>query len=415
MSRLAPVFFALAALVCSAAPSAAAARSANGRIVFASGRACPVGTDLWSMRPDGTGLRQLTKDCFDSQPVWSADGSKLAFVTTQDGDPEIATMQADGSGVIGLTPTGAPGLDPSWSPDGSKLAFTEVDDTGARSIYVIDADGGNLTRVLTSGPGDPSWAPIVGTPAWSPDGTRIAFAAYSGVPFTYDIDIYTASPDGTDVRRLAAGVNPAWSPDGARIAFTDEYGGSLWLMNADGGDQHQLATPPGGTYAPVWSPDGTQLAYTGSVTGGADPTWQQELYAMPSGGGVPWRLTTNPSFDGQATWQPLTGGVLLAGGMLSIPVDEVMRLGLGAVTVSPAHACGTRPLHVSVRVRDEDGYAVRGDLVTVRGLTARTTMPGVAKVTVKPSRHLRRGRLRIAVSAGPGAARTISVPVRCRS
>ena len=281
MRRLTLTFFALAALGCSASPSAAAALSANGRIVFASGRACPVGTDLWSMRADGSGLRRPTTDCFDSQPVWSADGSKLAFVTTKDGDPAIATMQADGSGVIGITPDSAPGIDPSWSPDGSKLVFTQVDDTGATSIYVIDADGGNLTRILTGGPGDPSWAAIVGSPAWSPDGTRIAFTAYSGVPFTYDIDIYTAKPDGTDIRLLAVGVNPAWSPDGGRIAFTDVYG-SLWMMNADGGDQHQVGTSSSPAYSPVWSPDGTLLAYTGSVTGGS----QQELYAMPSAGGA---------------------------------------------------------------------------------------------------------------------------------
>ncbi len=142
---------------------------------------------------------------------------------------------------------------PAWSPDGTRLAFTCVVDSGNSDICVINANGTGFTR-LTSDPGQDA------LPAWKPDGSRIAFATtrYAGA-----YELATMNPDGGDVTRLSPGTaawDPAWKPDGSKIVVAnvvcDPSSGcssrGLLVMNAAGTGLTMLTA--GADYAPAWRP-----------------------------------------------------------------------------------------------------------------------------------------------------------------
>jgi TolB protein len=129
-----------------------------------------------------------------------------------------------------------------------RIAFDNFED-----VWTIDADGTDLTR-LTNAP-YPEF-----DPAWSPDGTLIAFRSErSGVPW-----IWIMNADGTGQRRLTEGLSPAWSPDGSLIAFSGRTG--LSLIRPDGSGRRVLPDTEGGEY-PSWSPDGSRIAFNSNLTG----------------------------------------------------------------------------------------------------------------------------------------------------
>ncbi len=209
--------------------------------------------DIWLMNQDGTGRIQLTDHAADEfRPEWSPDGNQIVFERNND----LWTVTADGSGVeTQLTSTASERETyPSWSPDGSRIAFTHMSALSGMdrqvTIRVMDADGSNIVSVTGPHP-DCDVAPNQGfpsprddEPAWSPDGTRLAFVRWD-LCLDAENGIHSVNADGSGLISLGTPTygtsNPSWSPDGSQIVFADWSGeGSVWIMNADGSGQTVL-------------------------------------------------------------------------------------------------------------------------------------------------------------------------------
>jgi len=198
--------------------------------------------EIYVMNSDGSDVVRLTDNkALDFYPVWSSDGSRIAFISDRDGkDPgnimekirEIYIMNSDGSDVTRVTNNGVKIFSLDWFPDDSKIAFTSNLD-GNMEIYIIDFDGNNQVRLTDNEATDCN-------PLWSPDGSKIAF--YS------DRDgndgMYVIDPDGSNLIRLndENTSSPAWSPDGSKIAFMSDRDGNdeIYIMDADGSNVVRL-------------------------------------------------------------------------------------------------------------------------------------------------------------------------------
>jgi Tol biopolymer transport system component len=226
---------------------------------------------------------------------------KIAFERLDD-DFEIYSMNGDGTGMANLTAN--PSLfsdehNPAWSPDGTRIAFNALREgqfDSSADMYAMNADGTGQTR-LTSDPG------LEYDPAWSPDGARIAFinCCPDG-----DAEIYVMNGDGTGQTNLtnhpAGDRSPAWSPDGTRIAFDtnrdDIDADEIYVMNADGTGQRNLSNHPAQDFSPVWSPDGTKIAFTSDRDG-----WS-EVFVMNADGTGQQNLTNSDGEDLWPAWSP---------------------------------------------------------------------------------------------------------------
>ena len=180
---------------------------------------------------------------------------RVAFSTT---DARVWVADADGSNLEQI----GRGYLPAWSPDGTRIAF--VGSYGhlfsgftAGEVWVVDADGSNLKQVSTH--------QDVSYPVWSPDGTRIAFSKtdyWRGEVFDATTTVLVADADGSNLKKVADGKRPVWSPDGSRIAFESEIG--VWLVDADGSNLKQVSTF---VDYPHWSPDGSRIAFFRTPSG----------------------------------------------------------------------------------------------------------------------------------------------------
>jgi TolB protein len=178
-------------------------------------------------------------------PIWSPDGSKIAFTTNRDGNPEIYVMNADGSGARRMTNSPAIDVSPTWSPSGNQLAWVS-DRTGSGRIYIMNADGTGQRVLINEEAYRPTWS--------SEPFNEIAYAAKSGPG--YDIKIFSFGTGET--RRITDGIgsneSPAFAPNGRHIAFTSTRNGKVqvYTIARDGNDLRQI-TREGNNKYPNWS------------------------------------------------------------------------------------------------------------------------------------------------------------------
>jgi Tol biopolymer transport system component len=252
------------------------------------------------MAYDGSGRASIANSEmeFDVQPAWSPDGTKIAFsrgTQRYAGSSDIYVASADGLAVTKLTNLAGNEVHPTWSPDGSRITF--LNDYG---LWVMNADGSDATMIF----GSPDLR--VAAPSWSPVDSRIVFHGYFYDPDTgwTTSDIFTLNDDGSQLTRLtshpAGEALPAWSPDGTRIAFarmgTSSVDWDIHVISADGSNEIKLAD--NGT-DPAWSPDGETIAFTRMTA------TDQDIYSIALDGAIEVNLTNSPAHESSPAWQPV--------------------------------------------------------------------------------------------------------------
>jgi Tol biopolymer transport system component len=291
-------------------------RAPRGQIAYQA-----LGGDLYLADAAGLNQVQITHANFDArlfnvEPVWSPDGSRLAYAglgedisgVFQTGSYHLFAINPDGTDPAQLTEGVGNQFDPAWSPDGTKIAFHSDDVTkgynfAPSELDIVNADGsGHTTLIARSG--------FIGRPAWSPDGTKIALVI--------DTSIYVVDADGSNLTRLYAyafgaqgGVDaPVWTPDGKRIVFWSSGrqigSGTLLSMRPDGSDVRDLFASlpsPVKFLVPDWTPDGRWIVVSDAWYTGQSDTRDHPIYLISGDGTQVFTIVDNGL---EPKWRPGT-------------------------------------------------------------------------------------------------------------
>ncbi len=216
----------------------------------------------------------------------------MAYVCGERGD-NLCVVEH--SGARRIFSHGTQSWSPAWSPDGKKLAFA-ADANGEMGIWILSLDT-DAVSALSHPSGYEAWSP-----SWAPDGQAVVFDQKVG--HTYNI--FSQRLDGSVQTWLTSGdtldSDPDWSPTGEQIAFVSDRDGNLeiYVMEANGRNVTRLTDHPGRDFAPVWSPDGEWIAYECQDQQGADI----DICIMDAEGGRRQVLTRNVVDDRQPAWSP---------------------------------------------------------------------------------------------------------------
>jgi Tol biopolymer transport system component len=325
----------------------------------------------------------------DNEPAWSPDGTRIAFQSDRNGNNDIYTMYAIGTGQTRLTDHAASDTHPTWSLNGSRIVFSSTRAGGA-DLFTMTDSGLDQTQ-LTVHPtyeGEPAHPPPLAapindqilvirgntsanrnlaiitiesgstqaltddlifdntTPAWSPDGTRIAYAGDQTGNYEIVVRAFGEDAPVNITSHPTRDLHPVWSPDGTRIAFESNRGGQwdVYIINADGsGESVNLSQHPSDDGNPTWSPDGSQIAFasnrdgdfdiyvvdllgiaepeniTGTSSNDVFPAWSpdgrliafrsdrtgdNEIFVMTANGAQIRRISFHPANDTSPSWSP---------------------------------------------------------------------------------------------------------------
>ena len=242
--------------------------------------------EVWQMDYDGQGQHQVTHlGTISLSPRVSPDNDRIAFVSLGRQGWSIRMFSLVLGRVVNFPSMGGTTLSPAWSGDGSKMAFSSSPG-GDPEIFTSDASGGNVKQVSTFRGPDVS-------PTWNPrTNAQIAWCSgRTGLP-----QIYTMESDGTNVQRMTDGgyaTSPSWSPNGQFLAFawTRKYGPGapggqdIYIMDIASKRWTQLTHDQGRQDFPTWSPDGRHIVFQRELGGGP------EIWTMLADGTAQHRLT----------------------------------------------------------------------------------------------------------------------------
>lgn len=217
-------------------------------------------------------------------PLWAPDGQHIAFLFWWAHSAGLVVARPDGSDLHGVADSGWPPhsgpVNPAWSPEGQRIAF-DFDE----NIYSVRIDGSAPRELLV---------PNAALPAYSPDGTKLAYAARTGP------GVFVANADGSDPHEVSSralrwdGWPPTWSPDGKLLAFAALGSPEVVVAETDGSGERVIAALRGANEvrsAPQWSPDGELVAFAQSSPGAARPSRSSIVVARADGGG--WRVVVS--------------------------------------------------------------------------------------------------------------------------
>ncbi|MEO8476203.1 MAG: DPP IV N-terminal domain-containing protein [Actinomycetota bacterium] len=231
------------------------------------------------------------------------DGAIAFTRDVESGIPRVFLLNRDASGGTALFAPGRAQGNPAWSPDGSMMAFDIGCGSNIAAVYVVDPYGKKrVERAIPRG--------VDGCgPTWSPDGKTIAFEGLRAG----QQDIWTSRADGTAGRRLtddrSLDTDPSWSPDGRHIVFASDRGDNsdLYVMDADGRHARILYAGSSDDLDPSWSPDGKWVAFSSASAAAcsvADGDCTSHLWVVKADGSDAEELTSGAGHDIDPAWSP---------------------------------------------------------------------------------------------------------------
>jgi len=316
----------------------------------------------------------------ETSPTLSPDGTTVTYVMRVNGSWDIYGQRVGGRNATPIV--NDPKRDeggPAYSPDGSLIAFHESDDDGG--VFIAGATGESVRRLTDFG----------FNPAWSPDGKRISFSTEEVREPSQRLTIsalYVVDVGGGTPRKIVEGdaIQPAWSPANDWIVYWSNDGGQrdLFTVAAAGGPRIQLTNDPAIDWCPVWSPDG-RFVYFSSDRGGAMNLWRLPMdHSSGRASGVPTPVTTGvqasaslPSFSKDGARMAFRSRVASVN-PVAIPFDPA-TLRAGAPRVidgsnnvrlpSDVSPDGTHVAYFSIGERQEDIFVGTADGKNIRRVT----------------------------------------------
>ncbi|MBV9209780.1 MAG: PD40 domain-containing protein, partial [Acidobacteria bacterium] len=267
----------------------------NGKIAYTRVSDFVQDRNIFTINPDGSNETQLTNTEYNYGPIFSPNGTKIAFYSNRGSGTELYVMNSNGGNQIMIASGFSPISLPRWSPDSTQIAFSAYVFHDYQ-IYVVNADGSNM-RQLTTDLADDLY------PEWSPDGLKIVFQSFRsnipGRPNSFQ-QVYVMDADGSNQTPLTTDVNGAyfarWSPDGSKIAFLSLRTGNyeIYVMNPDGSNQTRVTQTSVTDFDYQWSPDGSKIIYGLS----------EDIYVIKADGSNLTWLATDTNLGVKPFWSP---------------------------------------------------------------------------------------------------------------
>ena len=321
------------------------------------------------------------------------------------GGGTIMTENVDSTGRKRIVPltlgVAVSATEPAWSPDGTKLAYSSKQG-GTGGIYIVNADGTGVTRVTTD--------PADGEPTWSPDGTKLAFIHVS----TGRRRLVTTNLDGSNLFVVTANLardadDPEWSPDGTRLTFSDFA--DIYVVNVDGSGLLDLtadAAEPSRADHPSWSPDGTKIAfaYSNSIKVVA-PDGSGNTTIVGNLGEV-WEISWSPDGTKIALANDVAGPlqeelfVVNADGtnLTRTGIDVETTLDWGVAAAAPAVPPPVTGVNVNI------APAGGTPLVRLKGTATFVAVTALSSIPVGSELDLTKGRVQLTSTASGGTTQT---------